>query len=148
MTAPNSLAVQRCIQQALSQAGVAAAEIDSINGHLTATAKDAMEIGNWATALGRNGSDFPFINSFKSTTGHCLAAAGSIECVGSVLQFREQQTIKNINCEDLHPEIASSIDPSRVILQTLPEGPRMLAKASFGFGDVNACVIFKAYQGN
>ncbi len=148
MTAPNSLAVQRCIQQALSQAGVAAAEIDSINGHLTATAKDAMEIGNWATALGRSGSGFPIINSFKSTTGHCLAAAGSIECVGSVLQFREQQTFKNINCEDLHPEIASRIDPSRVIFQTLPEGPRMLAKASFGFGDVNACVIFKAYQGN
>lgn len=148
MTAPNSHAVQRCILEAVSQAGVAATDIDTINGHLTATVKDAMEIGNWAAALKRSGTDFPYINSFKSTTGHCLAAAGSIECVGSVLQFRERRTFKNINCEDLHPEIASFIGPSRVLMQSLPEGPRILAKASFGFGDVNACVIFKAFQGN
>ncbi|MFZ1856022.1 MAG: beta-ketoacyl synthase N-terminal-like domain-containing protein, partial [Chitinophagaceae bacterium] len=34
MTAPNSFAVQRCIQQAIENAGINANEIDLINGHL------------------------------------------------------------------------------------------------------------------
>jgi 3-oxoacyl-(acyl-carrier-protein) synthase len=145
MTAPNSQAVQRCIRHAISTAGVHAGEIDCINGHLTATAKDSMEIDNWAIALQRSGADFPYVNSFKSTLGHCLAAAGSIECVASVLQFREQRIFRNVNCEDLHPDISDRIDPSRVPMHTLDVAPRLLAKASFGFGDVNACVIFKTY---
>lgn len=146
MTAPNSVAVQRCIKEALLQAGIDASEIDSINGHLTATSKDSLEIQNWSAALNRKGKDFPYINSFKGTIGHCLAAAGSIECVASLLQFKEQQLYGNVNCEDLHPEIVSLIDPSRILQKTISHAPQILAKASFGFGDVNACVIFKAFK--
>ena len=40
ITAPNGQAVQRCIQQALKETGVSAAEVDVINAHLTATSKD------------------------------------------------------------------------------------------------------------
>ena len=39
MTAPNSEAVQSCIRGAIQDAGISAAEIDAINGHLTATDK-------------------------------------------------------------------------------------------------------------
>jgi 3-oxoacyl-(acyl-carrier-protein) synthase len=146
MTAPNSNAVQRCIRQALMKAGVRPTELDSINGHLTATSRDAEEIENWSEALGRSGEDFPMVNSFKSTLGHCLAAAGSIECVGAVLQFRKGEVFGNINCEDLHPGIAARISPEKVPLKSLSHPLQILAKASFGFGDVNACVIFKRYS--
>ncbi len=145
MTAPNSEAVQRCIQEALKQSKVSSEEIDAINGHLTATSKDMVEIENWSRALGRDGKDFPYINSFKGLLGHCLAAAGSIECVGTVLQISNGQIYGNANCEDLHPEISRIIDPSRVLQQTLTRAPDVVAKASFGFGDVNACVIFKKF---
>ena len=47
MTAPNSIAVQRCIGSAVKDAGINATDIDGINGHLTATSKDATEIKNW-----------------------------------------------------------------------------------------------------
>ena len=146
MTAPNSAAVQRCIATAIQEAGVSAREIDGINGHLTATAKDPVEIKNWSLALERSGADFPLVNSFKSTIGHCLAAAGSLECVGTVLQFKDQRFYGNVNTEDLHPEIENTVARSCIPESSVNFSPKILAKASFGFGDVNACVIFRAFD--
>lgn len=146
MTAPNSKAVQRCITEALQHSGVDPSQVDAINGHLTATAKDPVEIKNWSTALKLAGADFPMINSFKGMVGHCLAAAGSIECVGTVLQIDHGEIYGNVNCEDLHPEIKNVIGSACVPTKTRDLAPNIIAKASFGFGDVNACVIFKAFK--
>jgi 3-oxoacyl-[acyl-carrier-protein] synthase-1 len=145
LTAPNAEAVQKCIVDALLDSEIAAIEIDAINGHLTATSKDALEIENWTKALQRKGTDFPYINSLKSMVGHCLAAAGAIESVASVLQIKEQFVFPNINCEDLHPEISELIDAQNIPTEIIEKDIRIVAKASFGFGDVNACVIFKKY---
>jgi 3-oxoacyl-(acyl-carrier-protein) synthase len=145
MTAPNSMAVQKCIQDALKNSGISASEIDVINGHLTATSKDSLEISNWATALNRNGKNFPYINALKSMVGHCLSAAGSIESVASVLQLHHGFVFPNINCEDIHPEIVVVVDADKIPLQRIEKDIQIVAKASFGFGDVNACVIFKKY---
>jgi len=146
MTAPNNEAVQRCIREAIKQSGVEFDDIDVINGHLTATSKDGQEISNWSKALERSGNDFPYVNSFKSLFGHCLAAAGSIECVAAVLQFKTGQVFGNKNCEDLHPEIQKLVDEVKIPKSTINHQPKILAKASFGFGDVNACVIIKAFS--
>ncbi|WP_378174174.1 beta-ketoacyl-[acyl-carrier-protein] synthase family protein [Aquimarina sp. SS2-1] len=146
MTAPNSTAVQRCIEQAVINAGISSNEVDTINGHLTATTKDVVEIRNWCEALGRNGNDFPYINSLKSLVGHCLAASGSIESVASVLQLKEGFVFGNINCEDLHPEIEKLVHRDRIPIKTITKPINVAAKASFGFGDVNACIIFKKYS--
>lgn len=146
MTAPNSEAVQRCIVQAVRNSGIQKSDIDTINGHLTATAKDALEIENWCLALGRSGGDFPLINSFKGQFGHCLSAAGSIEAVAAILQFERNQVFGNINCEDVHTEIAERIDTTKIPQKTIDYSPKILAKASFGFGDVNACVIFRRFD--
>ena len=146
MTAPNSTAVQRCITNAISNSGISADEIDAINGHLTATTKDSLEIENWTKALNRKGNNFPYINSLKSMTGHCLSAAGSIESIAAVLQLHESFIFGNTNCQDLHAEISALIDPSKVPLKTIESNPNIIAKASFGFGDVNACIIFKKFK--
>jgi 3-oxoacyl-[acyl-carrier-protein] synthase-1 len=146
MTAPNSTAVQRCITDAIHNSGISPTDVDAINGHLTATTKDSLEIENWTKALNRNGNGFPFINSLKSLTGHCLSAAGSIESVASVLQLHDGFLFGNTNCEDLHPEITALIDPSKVLFKTFNVDINIIAKASFGFGDVNACVLFKKYK--
>jgi 3-oxoacyl-(acyl-carrier-protein) synthase len=146
MTAPNPTAVQKCITAAIANAGVTANEIDAINGHLTATSKDALEIHNWSEALNRKGMEFPYINSLKSMVGHCLSASGSVESVASVLQVYHGFIFPNINCDDLHPEIAATIDSSKIPRQLIKKEINVLAKASFGFGDVNGCVIFKKYK--
>ena len=145
MTAPNNEAVQRCIRTAVENSGIKPTAIDAINGHLTATGKDATEVLNWTEALGLTKANFPFMNSFKSLFGHCLAAAGSIESVGAVLQLKEQCVFGNRNSEDLHLEIDKLVPKDKIPQQTVKNKLNIVAKASFGFGDVNACVIFKAY---
>lgn len=146
MTAANNEAVQRCIKDAINFAGIKSEDIDYINGHLTATTRDATEIKNWTLALGLSGENFPKINSLKGMTGHCLSASGSIESVASILQIKNQYVFGNINCEDVHTDITALIDDSCIPKKTIDVDINIAAKASFGFGDVNAVTIFKRYK--
>ena len=145
MTAPNPNSVQRCIRGAVAMAGILPREIGLINGHLTATFADPHEVENWRAALELSAEQLPLIQSTKSLIGHALGAAGGIECVASVLQVARGFAHGSLNCEDLHPEVARFA--SSVVHQTreVPE-LSVIAKASFGFGDVNGCVIFKKYS--
>jgi 3-oxoacyl-(acyl-carrier-protein) synthase len=146
MTAPNSVAVKKCIRMAIENAGIDAMTIDLINGHLTATSKDGLEILNWSEALNRKGKDFPYINSLKSMVGHCLSAAGSIESVATVVQLHHGFIFPNINCDDLNQEITAIIDKEKIPQECIKKEITIAAKASFGFGDVNGCIIFKKYS--
>jgi 3-oxoacyl-(acyl-carrier-protein) synthase len=146
MTAPNPESVARCIQAALADGGVDAAEIDFINGHLTATGADPKEIASWSKALSRGPKTFPTITSTKSMIGHSLGAAGAIESIATVLMLKGGFVHPSINCEDVHPDIepfAASIPHD---LREIPEA-RTAIKAGFGFGDVNACVVFRRWEG-
>ncbi len=75
--------------------------------------------------------------------GHCLAASGAVESVAAVLQLQHNFIAPNLNCEDLHPEISRCIDPKYIPKQYIETPLKTVVKASFGFGDVNACVIFR-----
>jgi 3-oxoacyl-(acyl-carrier-protein) synthase len=146
MTAPNPEGVRRCIQNAIADAQISPTDIDAINGHLTATFADPTEVKNWALALGRRPGKFPYINATKSLVGHCLGAAGGVESVAVVLQLYRGFLHPSVNCEDIHPEIAAFEQhvPKKALM--LP-GLRIIAKAGFGFGDVNSCLIFKKWEG-
>ncbi|MEM6342372.1 MAG: beta-ketoacyl-[acyl-carrier-protein] synthase family protein [Bacteroidota bacterium] len=146
MTAPNPLGVKQCIRQALDQTGLSPNELDGISGHLTATMGDPLEVQNWVETLERSGTDFPYLQAPKSLIGHCLSAAGSIESVAVALQLHEGFFHGSINCEDLHPEIEKVVARER-IPQSCIQTPdlNIIAKASFGFGDVNSIAIFKKF---
>lgn len=146
MTAPNPLGVTKCIQMAIADAGITAQDIDVINGHLTATFADPLEVKNWSQALNRGPEDFPLIQSTKSLVGHGLGAAGGLECVAVVLQLYKGFIHPSVNAEDVHPEIAEF---AHAIPQECMERKdvKIFAKAGFGFGDVNSCIIFKKWEG-
>jgi len=145
MTAPNPEAVQECIRMAITDAGIDPREIDAINGHLTGTFADPHEVRNWSRALERPPAEFPLINATKSLIGHGLGAAGGLELVGVVLQLQHRFVHGSKNCEDLHAELApfaasiphETVEPSRL---------EVFAKASFGFGDVNGCVMLRRWN--
>lgn len=145
MTAPNPEGVKRCIRGAVADAGINPAEVDAVNGHLTATYADPVEVRNWAEALERTSENFPYIQSTKSLIGHCLGAAGAIESVASVLQIYKGFLHPSINCEDVHPDIEMF---AQKIPQKCFEFPQLkiIAKAGFGFGDVNSCIIFRKWE--
>jgi 3-oxoacyl-(acyl-carrier-protein) synthase len=145
MTAPNPDGVRRCIQAALADARVAPEEVGAINGHLTATSADPKEVHSWAAALGCRPDDLPPITSTKSMIGHALGAAGGIEAVASVLMLTGGFIHPSINCEDVHPDIepyAASIPHTALQAPDL----RVVVKAGFGFGDVNACLVFRKWN--
>jgi 3-oxoacyl-(acyl-carrier-protein) synthase len=146
MTAPGSNGVIKCITDALANAELDADSIDLICGHLTATAADTTEIRNWGLALDRQGEDFPLINSLKSMIGHCLSAAGSIEAVAAVLQIVHQFVHPNINLDDPHPELLKMIGADKLPVTLIKKEINIVAKANFGFGDINTCLLFSKFN--
>lgn len=141
MTAPNPDGVRRCIRSALEAASIEPAAVDALNGHLTATGADPREVESWSAALGRGPGDLPPLTATKSMIGHGLGAAGGLEAVASVLMVRDGYLHPCLNSEDIHPEIlpfADSISQETREMNDL----RIIMKASFGFGDVNACLVF------
>jgi 3-oxoacyl-(acyl-carrier-protein) synthase len=145
MTAPNPEGVRRCIRQALDDAGVGADEVGAISGHLTATGADPREVAAWAAALGRAPGSLPWITSTKSMIGHTLGAAGAVEAVACALMLRDGFVHASLNCEDVHPEIADHADaiPHESVAA---DDLRIMMKAGFGFGDVNAALVFRKWQ--
>jgi 3-oxoacyl-(acyl-carrier-protein) synthase len=147
MTAPNPTAVRRCVRAALADAGIDGAAVDLVNGHLTATGADPSEVGSWSAALERGPGALPTLTATKSLIGHTLGAAGAIECVATVLMLERGFAHPCRNSEDLHPEIepfAAAIPHEE---RELPDA-RVAVKAGFGFGDVNACVVFRRWTGS
>ena len=146
MTAPNPESVVRCIRAALEDGSIHPDEVDFINGHLTATGADSKEVASWSKALSRKPGSFPLITSTKSMIGHTLGAAGAIESIATVLMLNGGFVHPSINCEDVHPDIQPFEESIPRAACDVPEA-RTAIKASFGFGDVNACVVFQRWEG-
>ncbi|MBI4374866.1 MAG: beta-ketoacyl-[acyl-carrier-protein] synthase family protein [Elusimicrobia bacterium] len=144
MTFPNQEGVIRCIRKVLQDSGVDPGRITLINGHLTSTTADPREVDSWIKALGLPLDCFPAIQSTKSMIGHSLGAAGALESVAVVDQIANGYVHPSINSENVHPQIQS-------IAASIPRQMRQLEldyviKASFGFGDVNGCLLFKRWE--
>lgn len=148
MTAPGPAGVIKCIKEAIYNANITDNAIDLVSGHLTATIADRLEIQNWVQALGRSGDDFPMVNSPKSMIGHSLSAAGSIETVAAVLQLKHNFVHPNLNLEDPMPEILDIIGANNLPTIKVDKEINIVAKANFGFGDVNTCLIISKFNNN
>ncbi len=144
MTFPNPEGVVRCIRKVIQDSGVSPSKISLINGHLTSTAADPREVGSWLKALELDCAKFPLIQSTKSMIGHSLGAAGALESVAVVDQIVNSYVHPSINSEKVHPEIQkiSESIPHQKIDRQLD----YVIKASFGFGDVNGCLLFKRWE--
>jgi 3-oxoacyl-(acyl-carrier-protein) synthase len=145
MTFPNAEGVARCIRRVIKDSGISPGDISLINGHLTSTTADPREVSSWMKALELSPEKFPLIQSTKSMIGHCLGAAGALEAVAVVDELANGYVHPSINCEEVHPEI-------RKVAKSIPhelqeKSLEYVIKASFGFGDVNGCLLFKRWDG-
>lgn len=145
MTAPNSEAVVRCIEDAIRFADIDPNDVDLISGHLTSTKGDPIEVRNWVKALGRSGKDFPYINAPKSMIGHSIAGAGSIELVACALQIKNDFIHPSLNTEEIHPEISSEIFGGCIPQSCLETQVNTVIKANFGFGDLNCAIVLRKF---
>jgi len=146
ITASNPEGAQRCVRQTLQAANLTGPDIDYINGHLTATMADPKEIENLMTALELKPDTFPYVNSTKCMIGHTLGGSGAIECVATVLQLHGGFLHPSTNCEDVHSQIRDIQDHIPAVCT--PASLATALKVSFGFGDVNACIVFRKWGNN
>jgi 3-oxoacyl-[acyl-carrier-protein] synthase I len=144
MTAPNPEAMFTCMNKALINAEISAKDISLISGHLTSTMGDVNEVKQWKRLMDAHSCNFPKIQALKSQFGHCLAAAGAIETVACVLQLNEHFIAPTLNALPLHKDIAELISEDTLVLKTNNIKPHIIAKSSFGFGDVNAILFLRA----
>ena len=146
MAMANKDGVIKCIQTALTNCNISSNEIDLISGHLTSTIGDQIEVDSWRQALDL-GNSFPLINSTKSMIGHALGASGAIETVAGVIQMKEEFVHASINATPVHPKIGELIPGDSIPQKMIPNKKlNIIAKSSFGFGDINSCLILKRFE--
>ena len=125
------------MQMALKRAGIAAADIDYINAHGTSTMADGIELGAVERLLGDAARGKP-MSSTKSSIGHLLGAAGSVEAIFCLLAMRDSILPPTINLEN--PDVTTVMD--LVPLKAKKHTVNIAMSNSFGFGGTNAALIF------
>ncbi len=131
----------RCMELALKDAGIAKDQIGYINAHGTSTMADAIETRAIKQVFGQQAYKIP-VSSTKSMTGHLLGAAGGIEAVFSILALHHGLLPPTINLEN--PDPACDLDYVPNTARAVPI--KTALSNSFGFGGVNACLIFRRLE--
>ncbi|WP_223452007.1 MULTISPECIES: beta-ketoacyl-ACP synthase II [unclassified Pseudomonas] len=134
---------RRAMSLALAQAGIAAAQVQHLNAHATST--PVGDLGELAAIKSLFGTDNKIaVTSTKSATGHLLGAAGGIEAIFTLLAIRDQIVPATLNLDNPDPA-AQGVDI--VHGQARPMAIEYALSNGFGFGGVNASVLFKRWQG-
>lgn len=130
------------MKNALKKSGLSIQDIDYINAHGTSTPPgDRIEV----FAVKRLFEDHAHklcMSSTKSSIGHLLGAAGSVEAIFSILALRDQIAPPTINLDS--PSNDCDLDLVPNVARPMKIGAVM--SNSFGFGGTNATLIFKTFQ--
>ncbi|MFV3372241.1 beta-ketoacyl-ACP synthase II [Pseudomonas sp. NY15435] len=133
---------QRAMRKALQQAGVAPGQIGHLNAHATSTpVGDKAELAAIKAVF--QGAASPIISATKSSTGHLLGAAGGIEAIFTVLALRDQLAPATLNLHTPDP-LAAGLRLATTSPQTLHTDYAL--SNGFGFGGVNASVLFRRWS--
>ncbi|WP_447890206.1 beta-ketoacyl-ACP synthase II [Pseudomonas hormoni] len=133
---------RRAMSLALAQAGISADQVQHLNAHATST--PVGDAGELAAIKSLFGSDNKIaVTSTKSATGHLLGAAGGIEAIFTLLAIRDQIVPATLNFENPDPA-AQGVDI--VHGKARPMAIEYALSNGFGFGGVNASVLFKRWQ--
>jgi 3-oxoacyl-[acyl-carrier-protein] synthase II len=136
-SSPDGKPIIVCIRNAITDAGLAAEDIDYVNAHGTATPEnDKMECLGVAAVLGERATKVP-ISSNKSMVGHTLSAAGAVEAVFTLLTLEHQRIPPTINYQVPDPAIAMDVVPNVARDATI----RHAISNSFGFGGQNVSLV-------
>jgi 3-oxoacyl-[acyl-carrier-protein] synthase II len=128
----------RCMELALADSGVSKDQVDYINAHGTSTMADTIETKAVKQVFGERAARIP-MSSTKSMTGHLLGAAGGIEAVFSVLALHRGILPPTINLDNPDPDCDLDYVPHKA----REAKPGVVLSNSFGFGGVNACLLFR-----
>lgn len=131
----------RALRMALADAGMAAAEVDHINAHGTATREgDPIEIAAICEAFGAHAANIA-VNATKAAHGHLMGATGALEAIATVLALHHQTVPPTAHLDDPDPACAGV---RHVMGAPLTDTPlRAALSNSFAFGGSNAVLAFR-----
>ena len=134
---PDGSGGYRSMANALKSAGLSTDQIDYINAHGTSTPLgDEIEIGAVKRLFGGDAGRLS-MSSTKSSIGHLLGAAGSVELIFSILAINEGVVPPTLNLDNPSPGCDLDLVPHQARERRVE---RALSN-SFGFGGTNATVI-------
>jgi 3-oxoacyl-[acyl-carrier-protein] synthase II len=142
MTAPRPDGAQsaRAIELALADAASVADEVEYVNAHASSTRlNDPVETKAIKSVLGERAYSVP-VSGTKGYYGHPLGASGAIEAAISVLAIQRGWVPPTLNLHDPDPEC----DLDCVRGAGREAAVRFVVSNSFGFGGVNAALVFRA----
>lgn len=134
---------RRAMQLALAQGGVTPEQVQHLNAHATST--PVGDLGELAAIKALFGTQNKIaVTSTKSATGHLLGAAGGLEAIFTLLAIRDQRVPPTLNFENPDPASAG-VDIVHGEARAMPI--EYALSNGFGFGGVNASVLFKRWEG-
>ena len=131
----------KCMEQALKDGGVSKSSVGYINAHGTSTFADQVETQVIKKVFGEQAYSIP-VSSTKSMTGHLLGAAGGIEAVFSILALQQGIIPPTINLDNPDPGCDLDYVPHKSRVCSFD----VAISNAFGFGGVNACLVFRRWQ--
>jgi 3-oxoacyl-[acyl-carrier-protein] synthase I len=139
---PQGLGAELALDRALQSAGLRAEQIDHVNLHGTASARnDEVE----AALVARRYAPQVHASATKGITGHTMGAAGIVEALVCVHTLRSGEQAGTVGTHDVDAGLGAGFF-ERLKLQAVPattsKPPRVAASHSFGFGGNNAVLIF------
>ncbi len=132
----------RAMQMAMRKAGLNLDQVNYVNAHGTSTPMgDEIELRSVQRLFGDNSKNMA-MSSTKSSIGHLLGAAGSVEAIYSLLSIRDNIVPPTLNLDN---------PPEDVIIDLVAHKAKqkrvdVALSNSFGFGGTNASLIFKRYE--
>jgi 3-oxoacyl-[acyl-carrier-protein] synthase II len=139
--APRGEGLARAARAALSEAGIAPADLGFINAHATGTLlNDRAEAAAIRTLLGDAAGQVP-VNGIKAVVGHTLGAAGALEAVVCARALREQVVPPTLGFEEADPECGGILLAGR---EALARRSRAALSLSSGFGGHNVALLLGA----
>ena len=128
----------RSMRAALRDANLNPEDIGYINAHGTSTQiGDEVELGAVKRLFG-NAIDRIAMSSTKSSIGHLLGAAGSVESIFSILAINNGVVPPTLNLDNPSPGCDINLVPHQPQERTV----RNAMSNSFGFGGTNASLVF------
>jgi 3-oxoacyl-[acyl-carrier-protein] synthase-1 len=137
---PEGAGARLAIEAALRRAGTAAADVDYVNLHGTASRlNDEVE----ARVVAAMFPDTACASSTKGWTGHTLGAAGALEAGFCLLALEHGLLPGTLNCVEPDPAAARQL-----LIDNRAADARVALSNSFGFGGTNASLVLRRGTGH